>query len=45
MDPLIDHMKATFRRQQDAFQRHPYPSLSDRKPAASEPSPAARSAA
>lgn len=45
MDPLIDQMQATFRRQQGAFLRHTYPSLFDRKPAASEPSPPARSAA
>ena len=31
MDPLIDHMKATFRRQQDAFLQHPYPTLSERR--------------
>ena len=31
MDPLIDHMKATFRRQQAAYLQHPYPTLSERR--------------
>ena len=31
MDPLIEQMKATFRRQQEAFLQHPYPTLSERR--------------
>ena len=31
MDPLINQMKATFNRQQQAFQQHPYPTISERR--------------